>query len=252
MRLSKYKVCLDPGHGTQTGGKRSPDGTYLEHEFALDMAFRMKGILEKHGVEVYLTRQDENDIDLAKRCAIANAIKDLDLFISLHSNAYGSGKEWTDPKGYCIYTSSAGDGAARNRAAKAIIARIKEAGITLRPHPLVHEAFYVLRNTVAPAVLIEHGFHTNKKETKLLKTSWYRDKLALANCRGILDYMGIKWRGVDEVLDIKDIDVTVGNTTIKAKLIDGVTYVSLREFVDVLKKELEVTWDNIKGAGVKL
>ena len=52
--------------------------------------------------------------------------------------------------------------------------------------------------------------------------------------------------------DIKDVTITIGHTIVKAKLIDGVTYAPLREFVDVLKKELEVTWDNIKGAGVKL
>ena len=52
--------------------------------------------------------------------------------------------------------------------------------------------------------------------------------------------------------DVKETVVTIGSTVVKAKLIDGVTYAPLRELVDVLKKELEVTWDNIKGAGVKL
>ena len=58
--------------------------------------------------------------------------------------------------------------------------------------------------------------------------------------------------GVYKMPDIKETVVTIGSTVVKAKLIDGVTYAPLREFVDVLKKELEVTWDNIKGAGVKL
>jgi murein DD-endopeptidase MepM/ murein hydrolase activator NlpD len=55
-----------------------------------------------------------------------------------------------------------------------------------------------------------------------------------------------------DVPDVKETVVTIGSTVVKAKLIDGVTYAPLRELVDVLKKELEVTWDNIKGAGVKL
>ena len=58
--------------------------------------------------------------------------------------------------------------------------------------------------------------------------------------------------GVYKMPDIKDVTITIGHTIVKAKLIDGVTYAPLRELVDVLKKELEVTWDNIKGAGVKL
>lgn len=197
----KFKVCLDAGHGVETNGKRSPDGTYLEYEFNLDMAYKMKEILERHNVEVILTRKDEkmlskdSNTDLVKRVEIANSINDLSLFVSLHSNAYGDGTQWTSPRGYVIYTSAADDKAERNKAAKAILKRVKEAGILLRPTAHAHELFYVLRYTKAPAVLIEHGFHTNKEDVELLKADWYRNKLAIANCRGILDYLGIVWMG---------------------------------------------------------
>ena len=196
----KPKVCLDAGHGIEENGKQSPDGTYYEHEFNLDMAKRMQAILTHHGVEVTLTRKNEHqldktgDPDLSARVKIANSIKDLNLFVSIHSNAFGNGKEWTSPNGYVIFTSAKGDNAERNKAAKAILTRVKEAGITLRPYPHVHELFYVLRNPVAPAVLIEHGFHTNKEEVAMLKTDAYRNKLAEANCKGILDYLGIEWK----------------------------------------------------------
>jgi hypothetical protein len=46
---------------------------------------------------------------------------------------------------------------------------------------------------VAPAVLIEHGFHTNINEVQLLKTDVYRDLLARVDAKGILDYLGIAW-----------------------------------------------------------
>lgn len=203
----KHKVCLDAGHGVETNGKRSPDGTYLEHEFNLDMAYKMKEILECHNVEVILTRKDEKMLskdsitDLAKRVELANSISGLGLFVSLHSNAYGDGKIWTYPKGYVIYTSVADDKAERNKAAKAILKRVKEAGILLRPTAHAHELFYVLRYTKAPAVLIEHGFHTNKEDVELLKADWYRNKLAIANCRGILDYFGILNSIDDSVAD---------------------------------------------------
>lgn len=193
------KVVLDPGHGVETPGKRSPDGTYLEHEFNLDMAQRIKAHLERHGVSVTLTRTDEHEVGateneaLAARVAVSNSINP-DLFVSIHSNAYGNGTEWTEPEGYGIYTSKADDTAERNKAAKAILARVKEAGITLHGGGLHHELFYVLRNTVAPAVLIEHGFHTNLREVELLKNDTYRDILATADAKGILDYLGIAWQ----------------------------------------------------------
>lgn len=185
------KVVLDPGHGAETAGKRSPDGTYLEHEFNLDMANRVKAELERHGVEVVMTRTTPNDVTLANRVKISNS-ENPDLFVSIHSNASGNG--WTAPSGFGIYTSVAGDTAERNKAAKKIIARAKEANIGLWGDGLFHDAsLYVLKNTTAPAVLIEHGFHTNKVEVEKLKSPQYRAELASVDAKGILDYMGIPY-----------------------------------------------------------
>lgn len=185
------KVVLDPGHGEETAGKRSPDNSYFEHEFNLDMAKRLGAILERHGVEVVHTRADEHDVTLADRVKVSNTAVP-DLFVSLHSNASGEG--WTDPDGYGIYTSAKGDTAGRNIAAKAILARAREAGLHIWGDGLFHNAgLYVLKNTVAPAVLIEHGFHTNIHEVALLKTGVYRDLLAKVDAQGILDYLGIPY-----------------------------------------------------------
>ena len=190
------KVVLDPGHGVETAGKRSPDGTYREHEFALDMAGRIKTLLERHGVAVTLTRSDAHDVSLADRVKIANNIPDLDLFVSIHSNAAGSGAQWMNARGFEIHTSAAGDTAKRNIAANKILARAREAGLTVRG--LVHKGWYVVRNTTAPAVLIEHLFHDNLEDVALLKDSAFRDKLAEVDAKGILDYLEIPWQAKTE------------------------------------------------------
>ena len=201
--VSEKKVVLDPGHGNQSNNQ-SPDGTYSEPEFALDMAERMRAILFRHGVEVTLTRTGTDNPtgkadtnDLQYRCDVANAIKDLDLFVSLHTNAAGSG--WGSARGWEIYASSPGDTAGRNIAAKAIAKRVREAGVTVHGEAVKHERFYVLKNTTAPAVLIEHGFHTSKEDVALLKSADYRKKLAVAQCKGILDYLGIAYDGRDSI-----------------------------------------------------
>lgn len=188
----KVKVVLDPGHGVETAGKRSPDGIYMEHEFALDMAKRIKYILSGYGVEVLLTREDEHDIPNSARADLSNEWAP-DLFVSLHSNAAGDGSRWMEPRGFGIYTSAAGDTAGRNIAAKAILARAEEAGIPLWGGGLHHELWTVLAKTNAPAVLIEHLFHDNLEDVALLKDDAYRDKLAEVDAKGILDYLGIAW-----------------------------------------------------------
>lgn len=206
--MDKKRVVLDPGHGVETAGKRSPDGTYLEHEFNLDVARRIKAKLERHGVEVILTRSTQHELfpgdpnaDLAARVKISNTAKP-DLFVSVHSNAYdpegdadgdGNPVDWSEASGYLIVTSAAGETAGRNRAARAILARAKDAGIQLHGGGLQHALYYVLRHTNDPALLIEHGFHTNIREVELLKNSVYRDLLARVDAQGILDYLGIPW-----------------------------------------------------------
>lgn len=191
-------VCLDPGHGVESPGKCSPDKSYYEHEFALDMARRIQVHLERCGVRVVLTRTDEHcptgkadTNDLLKRVAISDAAG-ADLFVSLHSNA--SGNEWSNASGLMIYTSAGPETASRNVAAKAVLARMTAAGVELRGSPLVHDMeLVVTRKTAAPAMLIEYGFHTNRTEVVLLKKSSYRAKLAEATAKGACDFLGVAW-----------------------------------------------------------
>lgn len=182
------KVMLDPGHDAGNGNG-SPDGTYKEHEFALDMGIRIKAILEKAGVEVSMTRSDGSAVSLTERCRMANAIRDLDLYVSLHSNAADSSGKWSSARGWSSFIIAKGGNA--EKAAKAILERVQEAGVAVRSQSVVVDNLQVLRDTVAPAVLIEHGFHTNEQDTALLKDIQYRQLLASAEALGILDHLGL-------------------------------------------------------------
>lgn len=188
--MSTKKVMLDPGHGAGCVNG-SPDKTYYEHEFTLDFSFRLKKILERCGIEVSMTRTDSTDISLNERCKKANAITDLDLLVSVHSNAVGAvdREGWATAKGLSCHIVAKGGNA--EKAAKAMVKRFKEAGITVRNESVVVSNFQMVRETDAPAVLIEHGFHTNKEEVALLKTDAYRQKLAVAEAKGICDHLGV-------------------------------------------------------------
>ena len=184
-------VVLDAGHDAANLANRSPDGSYYEHEFCLDMAKRMGAHLRRCGVTVTETRPDGAAVSLAERCAIANDIKGLDLFVSLHSNAAG-GSGWSSARGWSAYVYGAGG--EREQAAQAILARVRETGTAVRSAPIVYDpSLYVLKHTVAPAVLIEHAFHTNEADVENLKSADWRSAVAEAQARGITDYLGIVW-----------------------------------------------------------
>ncbi len=72
--------------------------------------------------------------------------------------------------------------------------QVKAAGVTVRTTALVYDpALYVLKHTVAPAVLIEHAFHTNREDTENLKSEAWRTKVAQAEAQGIVAYLGLPW-----------------------------------------------------------
>jgi N-acetyl-anhydromuramyl-L-alanine amidase AmpD len=56
----------------------------------------------------------------------------------------------------------------------------------------------------------------------------------------------------DILMSIQDTTVKIGGQETAAKLIDGVTYVPLREFVEKVKSAPAVTWTKEDGAGVEL
>jgi len=184
----KKIVCLDAGHDAGNTANASPDGSFYEHEFVLDMANRMKAILEVAGVQVVMTRTGGEKVTLDQRCSISNKAGS-DLFVSLHSNASGGGG-WSSARGWeCYVYGLSGE---RYSAAKAILARVEGVAPAIRTTAIrENPELYVLKNTSAPAVLIEHGFHTNKEDTAWMKNDAYRQRLAQAEAYGVLDWLGI-------------------------------------------------------------
>ena len=185
----KMKVCLDAGHGTKEMNQ-SPDGTYIEHEFALDMANRIRAHLERCGVTVKLTREDSSTPALTTRATIANTFN-ADLFVSLHSNATG-GTGWNDTAhGLSVWTYAAGGN--RDVAANLLLKEMASVGVETFGSKLYHSAFAVLKYTNMPAYLVEYAFHTCHSDVELLKSDTHRDKLAKATAKAICAYGNVTW-----------------------------------------------------------
>lgn len=188
-KTDKHIVCLDPGHGGTDSANGSPDGTYKEHEFTLDMGKRIKAHLERCGVAVVMTRETDTGVGLSRRAEIANAAG-AELYVSLHSNAGGSG--WNDTvNGLTVWTYAAGG--ERNRAANILLDEMKSAGVQTFGTKLYHSNFTVLAKTVMPAYLVEYAFHTSHSDVKLLLDTQHRDKLATATAKAICIWGGVKW-----------------------------------------------------------
>jgi N-acetylmuramoyl-L-alanine amidase len=182
----KFTVCVDPGHGgtDNTNGA----GSYKEHEFTLDLGLRLRKLLMACGVNVIMTRDTDKTVSLTDRAAAANSAR-ADYFVSLHSNAAGDGSA----RGLCVYTANSCSANA-TLLANRIVNAAEMDGIPTFGNKTYKQNFTVLVRTSMPAVLIEHGFHTNEKERALLASDAYRDRLAEMDARAICDQIGVAFR----------------------------------------------------------
>lgn len=192
--VTKSIVCIDAGHCKLTTGKRAFDGSFLEYEFNLDVANRIKKHLDRHKVESYVQYVENSDpeVELNARISAINKEKPI-LVVSIHANAFGT--DWDNANGWEIFCNTPSNINAKGTLlAKAIQRNSKVLGLKDRGIKDAHGVAGIVIKTTPPAVLIEHGFYTNQKELEKLKTDNFREQCAEADAKGILEYLGIKWK----------------------------------------------------------
>jgi N-acetylmuramoyl-L-alanine amidase len=196
-------VVLDPGHGGYDKGQMSRYGN--EKDFALDVARKLRPLLQAKGLRVIMTREGDYFVPLEVRAKIANAARNS-IFVSIHFNATSDNPDATGfeifsftPRGapstsdtaltstsYSMQPGSAVD--AQSMALSACIYHSVLGHIPEYDRGIKRARFAVLRLTNVPAVLIEGGFLTDRGEAKLIANKDWRAKLAGAISVGIDSY----------------------------------------------------------------
>ncbi|WP_027881977.1 N-acetylmuramoyl-L-alanine amidase family protein [Meiothermus rufus] len=218
-------VVLDPGHG---GVDPGAVGFVVEKEVTLDLALRVRSLLQARGLEVILTRGRDTHLspdkatDLGMRAEMAHSKRNL--FVSIHVNSapnVAQGIETyyfghtIDPSllAQVIRENGGGElGQRLTREAQSVAERLVRdliAQSNLRFSRLLAQQvqgalleatgavdrgvrqapFYVLRNARIPAILVEVGFANHPVEGRRLQTSEYRQALAEGLARGILRFL---------------------------------------------------------------
>jgi N-acetylmuramoyl-L-alanine amidase len=198
------RIVIDPGHGGNDSGARNEDYGLEEKMLTLDVAKRLKVLLEPVGFEVFLTRDTDVYVPLERRAEIANQIR-ADLFISLHFNAAASttaeGFESfaLTPQGQSSTRSaslSAGDvvkyrGNAMDPWNMLLSYYLQEAlvdGLGGTNRGLKRARFAVLKDLNCPGVLTELGFLTHSRTAEKISLDSHRERLAQTLYNGIVGY----------------------------------------------------------------
>ena len=191
------KVLIDNGHGSNTPGKRSPDGQLREYAYTREIAERLVMELRKNGIDAERIVKEEIDVPLAERCRRANEYKASEaVLVSIHCNAAGNGSDWMSARGWEAWTS-----VGKTKADKLATCLYENAehclpGMKIRKDMTdgdqdKENGFYILKHTKCPAVLTENLFQDNKEDVELLLSE--EGKLAIVNLHvwGIMKYLGL-------------------------------------------------------------
>ena len=220
-----YVVVIDPGHGGDDPGALGRRGT-REKKVVLAISERLKWMLDlQPGLAAQLTRKGDYYVSLRNRIKIA-AAHQADVFISVHADsarrrsAHGASVYILSSKGA---SSEIGRELEKRENASDLIGgvrlgkqehsvremmldmevdwKIKESRAFARR--LLHElgkvgflhtkqvqqaGFVVLKAIEIPAVLLEVGFISNKKEERALKTALHHERIAGSIFRAIVRY----------------------------------------------------------------
>ena len=216
-------MVLDAGHGGHDPGATGPTGL-MEKELVLNVTRRVARLVEEQlGIKILLSRDGDHFVPLRDRTSFANRAQ-ADVFVSIHANAHRE----VASEGVETYflSSEATDNAARQVAAlensvvqlekptargrdvvKTILwdlaqsefqeesSRLAEVvqdsmtrSLRIPSRGVKQAGFYVLGGAAMPAILIEIGFVTNRKEERKLRDPRYRDDIARAIAAGLAEY----------------------------------------------------------------
>lgn len=179
-------VVLDAGHGPETQGKRTPrfeDGSFMhEHSFNYAVVTQVAQLLQHSPCfKTEIVSDPDRDTPLQTRVNRENALQG-DIFISVHANALSD--SWNNAHGIETFFNKGSINGKKygNVIQQQLIRKTarKDRGLKMAPGPLYPKSLFVLKNTKAPAVLVECGFMDNREEARLLMSAEYRKNCAEA------------------------------------------------------------------------
>jgi N-acetylmuramoyl-L-alanine amidase len=186
-------IVLDPGHAVLDArgrninpGSRARRGVW-ERDVVLDVADKLVPLLEAQGAKVFMTRTRSNpwrytfqskQADNRARAIFANTMR-ADAYVRLHC-------DWNRSRKYKGFTTFYYRWGSR-RLALALHKGLDQA-IPGRTDHGVKRRTFVSVTTVMPAVLVELGVLSNKKEGADLAGDGYKARLAEGISKGLVNY----------------------------------------------------------------
>ena len=180
------KVFLGVGHGGNDPGTVA--NGLKEKDVNLTMALACRDELERHGITVLMSRyKDEND-------ALTEEIKECNAFapnlaVDIHNNA-GGGDGF---EVFCHHKGGTSKALAQNINNEVIKIGQNSRGVKTRLNASGNDYYGFIRQTTAPAVIVEGAFLDNKTDVQIIDTEAEQKAFGVAYAKGILATLGIAY-----------------------------------------------------------
>lgn len=166
---SSKTFIIDAGHGGHDVG--SKNNVINESEYSLELAQKIQELAKKKNINVVLTRNGNDFMDLQSRVDKMNELNP-DLIISLHlNNAMNK-----DLKGSEVFIKKDNTDEHTEKIGTELAQLISIN--TIENRGLKKANFKILRDSKVPAFLIELGFVSNKDDADVLNSNLYKNQLA--------------------------------------------------------------------------
>lgn len=184
------KVFIGVGHGGTDPGAAA--NNLKEKDLNLTIALACREELIRHGVTVGMSRtKDEND-PLADEIKECNSFKP-DYAVEIHNNAGGGdGVEI-----YHHFGGGKGKTLAQNILNEIVAIGQNSRELKTKKNSAGKDYFGWIRETAAPACLIECAFVDNKKDIAIIDTAAEQKTMGVAIAKGILKTLGVAWKAPD-------------------------------------------------------
>ena len=197
--MKNLVVIIDNGHGKNTPGKCAPDKSLFEwqwtREIAAMLCMRLYGI---NTIQTVILVPEEHDVSLKERVRRVNTIvhdakiagKQV-LLISIHINAAGHGT-WKNASGWSVWVANNASDKSKQFAQ---IAYSEALSLHLKGNRVVPKEqywssnFYILKNTLCPAVLTENMFMDNQEDVQFLNSEKGKEMIVQLHYNAILKYI---------------------------------------------------------------
>ena len=174
-------IVIDAGHGGKDPG--AIFSNIQEKSLNLDIAKRLRKLLEAEGYEIIMTRTTDEFIELEERAAIANR-NNADLFISVHNNSMPESYRGT----MTLYSPRDAEEEFSSKDLAQVIQKNMEQSLSSGSIGARERTnLVVLNKTTMPAIIAEVACMSNEAELNLLKTAVFRQAAAQGICNAILE-----------------------------------------------------------------